>query len=360
MSSADALRRTKLSVKVNGVDISEDMNQHMISATFTDNEDGESDDLEFTLEDRDGVIVGKWLNQEMDKRGAVKKKKGTKNATMELTITQQNWKSNGKDISLKCGKFQLDEVSMKGPPQTVTMRGTACSFSSGIRTQKKTKAWKNTTLKGIAGSIAKQSGYALMYLPQKAVKYKRKDQKKTTNIVFLKKLCTAAGLSMKVTNSTLVIFDQATKEQAKSVRTIKRGDGSYSTFSFQTTLSEKSYSACEVKYKKTNGKTIKYTYVPKGGKKNKKTLLTVTNEKVDSTQEAKTLAIAKLREANKGEVTCSFAMPGDITLCAGLTIDVTGWGSAYNGKYIIEQSKHSVSRSGFKTTIEGRRAIKGY
>jgi phage protein D len=362
LSNVDALRRTKLTVKVNGVDISEDVNKHLISATFTDLEDGASDDLEIVLEDRDNLIVGKWLNQEMNKRGAVKKKgKKEKNATIEMRITQQNWKGDGKDISLNCGKFQLDEVSMKGPPQTVTLRGTACSFSSGIRKRKITKAWKNTTLQNIAKSIGKQSGYSVMYLAQKQIKYKRRDQRKSTNIVFLQKLCRADGLSLKVTNSTLVIFDQKTKESADSKRKIKRGDGSYSSYSFETSLSEKAYSACKVSYKKTNGKKIKYTYVPKGGKLDKKNLLEVTNEKVDSTAEAKSLAIARLREANKGETTANFTMPGDITAYAGLTIQTSGWGAAYDQKYIIEESKHSISKSGgFRTSIKARQVIKGY
>lgn len=448
MSAIDQLRRTSLRVLLNNVDISEDVNKHLLSLTFTDVEDGSSDDLEIQLEDRDNSIIGKWLNTELDKRGKTTSKAGdsggtcpyqepsktlkkgssgegvkwlqwhlntvdgaslsvdgafgnlTKNAVLtfqkkqkmtqsgtvnqdmrtklksmvkpaspstagkkaSLTarITQENWDFNGRNVVLNCGTFELDSVTMKGPPQVVTMKGTACSYQSGIRNQKRTKVWQNTTLQAIHKSIAAACGYTALYLPSATVKYKRKNQRNQTYIAFLQELCRSAGLSMKVTDGTLVVFDQKTKEDAKSVRTIKRGDGTYSSYSFDTKLSNTAYSACHVKYKKTDGKEIEYTYVPPGGKLDKDNQLEVSNEKVETTAEAKTLAIAKLRAANKGETSGSFTMPGDATLCAGLTVQVSGFG-AFNGKYMIEESKHTISKSGgYKTGIKLRKVITGY
>ena len=527
MSNIDQLRRTLLSVSLNNVDISEDINKHLISATFTDVEDGASDNLEIQLEDRDNAIVGQWLNNEINKRGKTDSgsgdgscpysepsnslKKGSsgngvkwvqwylnkaigagldvdgsfgsltrsavlkfqkkyglsqdgivgpvtrgkmkslvksggdtcpysepsntlkigssgigvkwlqwhlnktigagldvdgsfgpltknavlkfqkkysmtqsgtvnsamrdklkglvkptqtstagKNATLSMKITQANWDSDGKDISLNCGTFELDDVTMSGPPQTVTLKGTSCSFNSGIRTKKYTKGWQNTTLEKIAKSIANACGYTLMYLPNKTVKYTRKDQSNQTYIVFLQTLCKTAGLSLKVTNGTLVIFDQSSKEAAQTVRNIKRGDGTYSKYNFRTSLSNTAYSACHVKYTTTSGKEIEYTYTPPGGTYDEDTVLEVSNEKVESTAEAKQIAIAKLRAANKGETSGSFTMTGDLTLCAGLTVQVSGFG-AFNGKYIIEKATHTIRKSGgFTTAVNLRQVINGY
>ena len=36
-----------------------------------------------------------------------------------------------------------------------------------------------------------------------------------------------------------------------------------------------------------------------------------------------------------------------------------GWG-AFDGKYIIKQSKHSVSSAGYTTTVTLRRVLEGY
>lgn len=445
MSSIAQIRRTEVTIQINNTDISADVNQHLLSATFTDLEDGSADDFELNLEDCDNKIVNGWLNTEMDKRGkastvytcpyseptntlkkgsngtgvkwlqwhlnkvnganlaidgsfgsatkaAVKKYQKSKGVTqsgtvnsslraklktdlaaanvtaetaqktsrMTVQLKQLNQNSDGKDLTLNCGTFELDEVALKGPPQTVTLRGTALSYNSTLRKAKKTRAWNNTTLYGIARTIARESGYSVMYLTDRTVKYTRKQQSSQTYITFLQQLCTAAGLSLKVTNGTLVIFDQSIYESKASVRTIKRGDGSYSSYSFKTSLSDTAYSCCHVSWTNTDGTTIEYTYTPSGFTKDEDNMLEVTDEPVTSKAEAKAVAVAKLREANKGETSGSFVMPGDITLCAGLTVSVKGFGD-YNGKYIIEQSTHTVSKSGgYTTSIQLRKVITGY
>lgn len=42
-----------------GVDISADINKHLLSLTYTDNEEDKTDDLQLSLEDREGVMAGK-------------------------------------------------------------------------------------------------------------------------------------------------------------------------------------------------------------------------------------------------------------------------------------------------------------
>lgn len=289
-----------------------------------------------------------------------KTKTAQKTAKITLSIKQINQNSDGKDQTLNCGTFELDEVAVKGPPQVVTLRGTALPYGSSLRKTKHTRAWENVTLYGIAKTIAKTDDYSVLYLTDKTIKYSRKQQNNITYISFLQKLCATAGLSLKVTSSTIVIFDQREYESKTEVRTIKRGDGSYSSYDFKTSLSDTSYSCCHVCWTTGSGETIEYTYVPSGFKKETENMLEVSDEPVTTRAEAKVLAIAKLREANKGETTGSFSMPGDVTLCAGLTVKVSGFGD-YSGKYIIEEARHSVSKSsGYKTSISLRKVITGY
>ena len=75
--------------------------------------------------------------------------------------------------------------------------------------------------------------------------------------------------------------------------------------------------------------------------------------------EAKALAEKQLRLHNKYARTCSFTFPGDPDLLAGVTVLLDGWG-AFDGKYIIKQSKHSVSSAGYTTTVTLRRVLEGY
>ena len=56
-------RRTVVRLTFAGVDISADINKHLLSLTYTDNEEDKTDDLQLSLDDREGVWLGNWLNQ---------------------------------------------------------------------------------------------------------------------------------------------------------------------------------------------------------------------------------------------------------------------------------------------------------
>lgn len=55
-------RRTEIRLTFEGVDISADINKYLISLSYTDNEEDETDDLQLTLDDREGVWLNDWLN----------------------------------------------------------------------------------------------------------------------------------------------------------------------------------------------------------------------------------------------------------------------------------------------------------
>lgn len=105
------------------------------------------------------------------------------------------------------------------------------------------------------------------------------------------------------------------------------------------------------------GTTIEYTYTPRDADKSGQTL--EINEKVSNREEARQLAMKRLREKNKGEFKASFKLAGDARLVAGVTVQVAGYG-AFDGKYIIETATHSISRSGYKTDLTLRRVLEGY
>lgn len=107
----------------------------------------------------------------------------------------------------------------------------------------------------------------------------------------------------------------------------------------------------------TTGKTIEYTYTPRNADKDGQVL--EVNEKVSNREEARQLAMKRLRQKNKGEFKASFKLTGDARLVAGITVQVSGYG-AFDGKYIIETATHSVSKSGYKTDLTLRRVLEGY
>ena len=54
-------RRISAIIKYNNKDISVDISKYLKSISYTDNLSGEADDLQITLEDRDGLWQSTWM-----------------------------------------------------------------------------------------------------------------------------------------------------------------------------------------------------------------------------------------------------------------------------------------------------------
>ncbi len=281
----------------------------------------------------------------------------SKGLTIQAIIKRHNWNSGGKTEVLDCGTFELDSVSASGPPAAVLIKGTSLSYSSTVRQMLKSKSWEHYVLSGIANEIADKNGMTCMYLCDSDPSYVRVEQYRMSDIAFLQKLCHDAGFSLKVSNNTVVIFDKEKFESLPTTRTIYRGkDGRYKKYSLAT-AENNCYTSCTVSYVNNGGQTISATVYADGIEaKDDKQRLKI-HQKVSSVAEAEQLAEKMLRLHNKFEFTANLTFPGDPSLVAGITVELSGWG-AWDGKYIISQSKHNVNHSGYTTQVTLRKAVK--
>ena len=85
---------------------------------------------------------------------------------------------------------------------------------------------------------------------------------------------------------------------------------------------------------------------------NNQTLI-ITDHKVTTVSEAEALAGKLLKLHNKFEREATFTLVGNPLLAAGLTVTLSGFGM-WDGKYLIKQSKHDISSSGYTTKIKLR------
>ena len=284
-----------------------------------------------------------------------------KGLSIQAAILRCNWNGDGKDTMLNCGQFELDSVQASGPPNTIAIKATSLPYSSTIRQMKKSKAWEGYYLSGIAGEMAGAAGMAVIYESGNDPYYDRVEQITQTDITFLQALCHNAGLSLKVANNILVLFDQADYEAKDAVFTIAYGATGYTKWRLNTGEAEVKYTSCRVSYTKPSGEVVQGTAYVEDYKSNddNNQCLEITAA-VANAGEAKALAEKKLREHNKFELTAAFTLPGNPALTAGRTVMLRGWGM-WNGKYMIKQAKHTVDGSGgYTTQISLRRVLEGY
>jgi len=333
-------RRTELAVSVNGVDIGTAAGGHIKSLTYTDNEEDKTDDLQVSLDDKDREWLS-WIGSAQGER---------------ISATIVHIDPDGGSGVLNCGTFELDAPGYSGPPASVTLKGTSLPHTSSIREEIRTKAWENISLSAIANEIAGSNGLGAMFESSFDPFYTRREQIQTSDIVFLQRLCNDAGISLKATDNLLVFFQQKDYETRGSVRDIVFGQSDVLKYGFSIKTHDCDYARCRATYTDPQtGETISATFSAPGVSGNQ-TL--VVNEKVSNAGEANAVAQARLRDKNKEKQKAEFTLMGDTRLVAGVTVNIRGW-DAFDGKYIIEMAKHSVS-SGYTVQVRARLILEGY
>lgn len=347
MSSETGARRTSIEVEFDGAGITKRIRPYLLGLTYTDCEEGQADDLQLRLQDRGGLWRESWLASMLE--GAVK----SRPLKIQAAIVLQNWTGGGRDQRLDCGSFELDAADLSAPPSALLVKATALPFSGQIRQTKKSRAWENYRLSGIAREMAKAAGLGCMYEAQADPKFDRQEQRKQSDIDFLSRLCRDAGLSLKATDGMLVVFDQAVYEKRPPVKTIQPGREYLSARLSAGTAGTK-YASCRVRYQGMEGVAYADDYDPEA-KNNQQLEVTA---RVSSQGEAQALAANRLRMHNKFSKTASFTFPGDPVLLAGNTVQLAGWG-VFDGKYMISQAVHTVDGGGYVTKINLRRCLEG-
>ena len=85
---------------------------------------------------------------------------------------------------------------------------------------------------------------------------------------------------------------------------------------------------------------------------------TITDEPVDSKNEAKNIAIAELNKANAQLVTADGKTIGMPEIEPGVMIKVLGMGDNFSGKYYVSEATHTIDSEGYYTTFSVRRNTK--
>ena len=325
----DAAISPAFALSYGGKAITDSIAPLLLSLTYTDKTDGEADELEIELEDSTGNWRRLWYPE--------------KGAKLVARIGYP-------DALISCGEFQIDEVTIAGPPSTVALRGLAAGFGKTLRT-KRSKAHENQTLRQIAERIAKEHGLTITG-NIRAVTIERVTQRATRDLKFLKKLALEYGHIFSVRGKQLVFTDVYGLESGKVVFTLNEEDiTSFSTVDKITNT----YANAEVNYHNPKHRA----HVQGRAKANRTDTAADTlkvNRKSENATQAEAQAKAALHKQNSAATELTVTMPGNTLACAGIVIRVGPWLGRVAGLYYIVTSTHRLSRSdGYGTSFTAKR-----
>lgn len=328
-------RRTEIELNYQGTVLNQSILRFLTGFTYKDSASGESDQLELSLSDKDGLWISDWFPQKGDR--------------LQGKIKTINWIQEGEEKVLDCGTFLVDDIQFNGPPRSLTLGGLSIPVKADFSARKKTKTWEKVTINEVAKEIATSAGIGLFYDCEE-IQIEETEQSNTTDMNFLYSLCKDYGIAMKVYNDKMILFDEKNYEARPSICTLSEQD--FISYNGDTTIYG-TYDGVEVTYQSTKQDQVtKYNFQPRGGNR-----ILKINESASSPAEAEKIGKAKLREANKGETTLSITKKGDLRLFSGCCVNVTGMGH-FDGKYYIDSLTHTVS-SGFTTSCDMHRVLEG-
>lgn len=347
-------------IKYNGKDISNDISQYLKSLSYNDELDGVADDVSIVLEDRASL----WQSDWMPKKGA----------TLDISLISTSWeRTNGEVRALELGSFEIDEVNLKSAPNEVTIKAVSVPNATTLRGVEHSRSWEKVDLKKVAQDIADGAKVKLFYDTAETIQLDRVEQSEESDLAFLHKLCSDNGLSVKVFNDSIVIFDTV-KYEAQPVKLIFRKNGyvppkkegksedeppklitEFENYSFTTAIRDV-YKECKVSHKDGKDKALIEATFTDPNKKIGKTLIVHTQ--VKDTAEAMKVAKKELRKKNEGEVKASLSLRGNFYLAAGVTCQVEGFGY-FDGKYILTKVGHNISGA-YSCGVDIRRCLGGY
>jgi phage protein D len=219
----EALKKPAFVLLYNSRDITQDVSKYLLSITYTDKDQGESDELDITVEDVDGFWRNTWYPQKKD--------------TLQLSIGYDN------GTLTDCGTFEIDEITLSGPPDVVTIKSLAAGISKAMRT-KNSQSFENLTLRQIAQFIASKHRFTLLGSIGN-IKFNRVTQKKETDLGFLHRVSSDYGFLFSVRNKQLIFTSVFEIENGSSVIEIDRTE--LRTYSLKDKTSE-TYKEANVKY----------------------------------------------------------------------------------------------------------------
>lgn len=333
--------RPQFRLTYEGVDITADIRDIVLSVQFVDKLEGESDTLKVSTQNIDLRWLDAWLPGEGD--------------TVQLEIGYEG------EALLGPITFEVNMPSWQGPPDTFTLQGTSIPISKSLR-QRNSQAYERTTLQTIAQTIASKHGLTVVGdIP--AISFKRVTQKEQTDLEFLRDLAKEYGTVFKIESTNrLVFYQESSLEAQEPVQTIQRSQ--VSKYGIRRRAAG-TYKAATVSYQDSeSGDFIEVTIDTAGanitpsedeeGTIASDDILKVRTRCEDRAQ-AEIKAKEALRRANSQRVELDLELMGDPLLSSGTVMALSGF-ARFDGNYLINEVTHTINRNrGYVNLLKARK-----
>ena len=322
------LGRPTALLSYNGVPLWDEISSQVLSLTFTDNIEGEADEIELNVRNDTGQWFDAWRPEHADE---VEGQFGYVGSVM-----------------VPIGTFFVDKPSAKGGRggDTFSTSGQSAPVNKAIRT-KKTRAFESQKLGDTVRKVAGELGMEVVGTPPD-IRFDRISQRRETDLAFLKRLAEDYGCFFKVAGKKIIFMPRSEVYGRAAIRTIAKGQREIISYTLNY---EAAKTASKAKASYYDGNQKKKIEVEVEDKEVKSGDTLRIDDRVENEGQAKALAKSKLQKANLKQWTANFTLVGDPLLLAGQNVQLSGYGK-WDRKYSITKARHQLTRSGLTTAVE--------
>jgi len=313
-------RKAAITLFWNKNNVTSKIQQYVSSVSYTDHEEEATDEISLVLDNTNAIWFEDWYPAEGD--------------TLQLYIGYQ-------DKQVDSGLFEVDDITLSGPPDQITIKAISAGISKALRTRNN-KVFEEQTLKQIALYFCRKYSFTLVdgsnMLSQ--IWLDRKTQENKTDLAFLSELAKEYGFMFTIKGQKMVFISYYDLENTASVAEIDKTQ--VSTYD----LNEKTfdtYAGGQIRQRnRKKGKLVTYNINNILSSGNDKAIFTGS---VASSSQAEAKVKGGLWGKNKYKQSGTITAPGDPQMVSGNNFDLTGFGMG-SGKYHIPTSTHTIDGSG--------------
>lgn len=323
--------RPKIVITYQDKNVSSDFAPILKSVSFRDHLEGRASEIDISLSNEKGFFFGDWYPEIEDK---ITLKLGYENADL-----------------IDCGTFWVDEIKLNGSNSGDECTIRALSIKSGaLHTSVKKQNYRDKPIRELANTLAAELGLRATG----DLDGTWSGIQNETDVKLLYRIARETGCILRVEGDLLVFYklDKIQKQkqgpELQPALEIQRGN------ILDYDISDKAegrISRCTVKWWDREAKkeiTGSYDAKIKGGGN------ATIWEEIKTAAEAKDKAKDYITDHNKKGEEFSMNLMGDVRLRAGICVTPKGFGR-FDKTYYIAEATHSISGSGYTTSITLRK-----
>lgn len=309
-------------------DITDKVADRLLSLNITDKAGLEYDDFDLELDDRDNKI-------DFPNRDVV----------LDISVGYD------KNDLYFLGSYQIDEVEIKSPPQSMFIRGKPAAMTKSLKNERRC-AFENKPLNEIVKTIAERNDL----IPQCQItdNVKRIDQINESDMHFIQRLANEYNATSTIKDGKLIVISRGENKsgggQDIKTLTIKQSDLSNYSITFPDRANLKKSTAT---YADNTTGEIKKVEVENANASNNNDANYTDKHIYPNKETAESVAKANLAEAERQTARGRLSFyKGRGDVFAEQNITLQGFKKGIDGDYSIESVNHSFNQSGWLTTIE--------